>query len=66
VTYIVRFRRLSTENDMSLVLCRPWSDEAEDYVEYKRIRREERMRQGLGAHVGRIDGAGEERLDDDG
>jgi hypothetical protein len=51
---------------MSLVLCRPWSDEVEDYLEYKRIRREERMRQGLGAHVGRIDGAGEGRLDDDG
>jgi hypothetical protein len=38
---------------MSLVLCRPWSDEAEDYMEYNRIRREQRMRQGLlCAHVG--------------
>jgi hypothetical protein len=40
---------------MGLVLCRPWSDEAEDYVEYRRIRREERLRQGLSAHGG-VDG----------
>lgn len=30
---------------MDTVLCRPWSDEVEDYVEYKRIRKQYRDKQ---------------------
>ncbi|EME47406.1 hypothetical protein DOTSEDRAFT_31847 [Dothistroma septosporum NZE10] len=36
----VSFMRLSSEVNMDAVLCRPWSDEVEDYTEYKRLRRE--------------------------
>lgn len=38
VVYDISFKRLPSELSMDLVLCRPWSDEAEDYKEYKRIR----------------------------
>jgi hypothetical protein len=30
---------------MDSVLCRPWSDEVEDYTEYKRLRRQYRDKQ---------------------
>jgi hypothetical protein len=30
---------------MDTVLCRPWSDEVEDYAEYKRIRKQYRDKQ---------------------
>ncbi|KXT15574.1 hypothetical protein AC579_9969 [Pseudocercospora musae] len=44
MVYIVNFRRLVSESSMELVLKRPWSDEIEDYTEYKRIRDLQRER----------------------
>ncbi|EME85509.1 uncharacterized protein MYCFIDRAFT_210249 [Pseudocercospora fijiensis CIRAD86] len=43
--YIVNFQRLPTEPSMEIVLKRPWSDEVEDYTEYKRIRNLQREKQ---------------------
>lgn len=42
VGYLVTFRRLPSDVDMDMVLKRPWSDEVEDYSEYKRIRKLQR------------------------
>lgn len=39
VVIIITFNRISTESSIDTVLCRPWSDEVEDYAEYKRIRK---------------------------
>ncbi|KAH9822002.1 hypothetical protein Tdes44962_MAKER04899 [Teratosphaeria destructans] len=37
--YDITFTRLSTEPSMeSIVLCRPWAEEVEDYKQYKRLR----------------------------
>ncbi|KAK5134485.1 hypothetical protein LTR08_006402 [Meristemomyces frigidus] len=36
--YDISFRRLSSEISMDKVLSRPWTDEVEDYKEYKRLR----------------------------
>ncbi|KAF7189105.1 hypothetical protein HII31_09527 [Pseudocercospora fuligena] len=45
MVYIVNFQRLASESSMELVLKRPWSDEIEDYTEYKRIRNLQRGKQ---------------------
>lgn len=50
---------------MDSVMCRPWSDEVEDYVEYKRIRKRyhdaqnDAMHTKLTASTIATDGAGE-------
>ncbi|KXT04541.1 hypothetical protein AC578_8663 [Pseudocercospora eumusae] len=44
MVYIVNFQRLASESSMELVLKRPWSDEIEDYTEYKRVRNLQRER----------------------
>ena len=36
--FTVVFKRLATEVSMDTVLCRPWSNEIDDYLEYKRLR----------------------------
>lgn len=38
VVFLVNFRRLPNQVPMEEVLSRPWSDEVEDYAEYKRLR----------------------------
>ena len=38
MVYEVKFKRLPSELSMDLVLRRPFSDEVEDYREYKRLR----------------------------
>lgn len=40
IALVITFKRLASEPSMDSVLCRPWSDEVEDYVEYKRIRKQ--------------------------
>jgi hypothetical protein len=42
---LITFKRLASELSMDSVLCRPWSDEVEDYTEYKRLRRMYREKQ---------------------
>ena len=49
MVYEVKFKRLATETSMELVLRRPYSDEIEDYKEYKRLRRFMREKQDRGA-----------------
>lgn len=36
--YEIQFKRLNSELSMDVVLRRPFSDEVEDYREYKRLR----------------------------
>ena len=43
--YDIHFKRLASEVSMDLVLRRPYSDEIEDYREYKRIRQAARLAQ---------------------
>ena len=38
VVFLVTFMRLPNQTPMEEVLARPWSDEVEDYAEYKRLR----------------------------
>lgn len=38
MVYEVKFKRLASEPGMDVVLRRPYSDEVEDYKEYKRMR----------------------------
>ena len=51
IVYLIKFQRLPSEPGMETVLCRPWSDEVEDYLEYKRIRREQRAHAGVDGTV---------------
>lgn len=43
--YEVKFKRLASEPSIDVVLKRPYSDEIEDYQEYKRLHQVERERQ---------------------
>lgn len=43
--YDIRFKRLASEPNMDIVLRRPFTDEVEDYKEYKRLRQITRDRQ---------------------
>ena len=43
--YEVKFKRLASELGMDVVLRRPYSDEVEDYQEYKRLRQMARDQQ---------------------
>ena len=45
MVYEVQFKRLASEPSMETVLRRPFSDEIEDYREYKRIRHAVRLAQ---------------------
>ena len=45
MVYETHFRRLASEPSMEIVLRRPFSDEIEDYREYKRIRHAVRLAQ---------------------
>lgn len=71
VVIVVTFKRLPTENSIDTVLCRPWSDEVEDYAEYKRIRKQYRDKQSeamnwpLTAPTVQTDGARDHRLASD-
>ena len=42
MVYDITFQRLSTESSMDLVLQRPWTEEAEDYARYKRLKKDAR------------------------
>jgi hypothetical protein len=42
MTYDITFQRLSSESSMDAVLQRPWTEEAEDYARYKRIKKDAR------------------------
>jgi hypothetical protein len=74
MVYEIHFRRLASEPSMEIVLRRPFSDEIEDYREYKRIRQAVRLAQheASGAERGGVlpsvnvscDGALEELGDD--
>lgn len=51
--YEIHFKRLASEISMDIVLRRPYSDEIEDYREYKRIRQAARLAQEQTAKVKR-------------
>ena len=42
MVYDITFQRLSTESSMEAVLQRPWTEEAEDYARYKRLKKDAR------------------------
>lgn len=42
MTYDITFQRLSGESSMEAVLQRPWTEEAEDYARYKRLKKDAR------------------------
>lgn len=42
MVYDITFQRLSSESSMDLVLDRPWTEEAEDYARYKRLKKDTR------------------------
>lgn len=57
MVYQVQFERLPSEPSMDVVLCRPYSDEVEDYGEYKRLRhvlREQQEEAARGAGIARL------------
>jgi hypothetical protein len=43
IVYDIHFKRMASEVSMDIVLRRPYSDETEDYREYKRIRQAARL-----------------------
>lgn len=43
--YLITFKRLPNEVSMDTVLSRPYTDEVEDYIEYKRLRHVHREKQ---------------------
>ena len=51
MVYEIKFKRLVTEPPMDTVMRRPYSDEVEDYKEYKRVRQIMRDRQELAQAV---------------
>lgn len=51
--YEITLERLASEPSMDFALRRPWTDEVEDYKEYKRLRREARDRQADSA-IGKV------------
>jgi hypothetical protein len=53
IVYDIQFKRLASEASMDMVLRRPFSDEIEDYREYKRIRDVMRSAQKDGTKVKR-------------
>lgn len=40
MVYDITFQRLSSESSMDAVLQRPWTEEAEDYARYKRLKKD--------------------------
>lgn len=42
--YDIMFQRLFSESSMDAVLQRPWTEEAEDYAKYKRLKKDARDR----------------------
>jgi hypothetical protein len=38
MVYDITFKRLTSESSMETVLQRPWTEEAEDYAKYKRLK----------------------------
>ncbi|TKA68326.1 hypothetical protein B0A55_08545 [Friedmanniomyces simplex] len=45
MVYLISFKRLPDQLSMDDVLCRPWTEEIEDYREYKRLRKLARIQQ---------------------
>ncbi|TKA68971.1 hypothetical protein B0A55_06613, partial [Friedmanniomyces simplex] len=45
MVYLISFKRLPDQLSMDDVLCRPWTEEIEDYREYKRLRKLARIKQ---------------------
>ena len=74
MVYEVNFKRLASEQSMDVVLRRPYSDELEDYREYKRLRNLAREKQEKGSTSPLLtfssDGAGEgvekEKIEEEG
>lgn len=44
MVYDITFQRLSSESSMDAVLQRPWTEEAEDYARYKRLKKDARQK----------------------
>lgn len=56
MVYDIQFKRLSGEPSMDVVLRRPFSDEIEDYREYKRIRQDMKLNQQVSKSKGKAMG----------